>query len=52
MRGQFMAIHVDPNKSAQRTTIGLVFKQQFPAITQQFSRNNFPDHSWSIPDNS
>ena len=31
-------IAVDP--SAQRTPISLVFKQQFPAITQQFFQGN------------
>ena len=32
-----MAIHVDPNKSARRTTIRLCFSQECPVIYRNFS---------------
>ena len=35
--GQFMAIHVDPNKSARRTTSRLCFSQECPVIYRNFS---------------
>ena len=35
--GQFMAIYVDPNKSARRTTSRLCFSQECPVIYRNFS---------------
>ena len=47
-------IAVDP--SAQRTPISLVFKQQFPALTQQFFQGNIflaiPGPFPTIPDHN
>ena len=53
--GQFMAIHVDPNKSAQRTTSRLCFSQECPVIYRNFSRIIFltiPGPFPTIPDHN